>query len=258
MKTLTRFFSRTRNANPNPEPSSRRSGETSGVGGETADAETVAVTGEMPPPPPAPAAAEEERRRALMEKPPTDDVCPICFGDFDVPCRGPCGHWYCGNCILLYWNFCYSFRPCKCPMCSQRITKLTAEASLYHKREVEIRKVLQNVDEYNRLHLGGLSGLTTKLLFAVTLCMKRRFRRMLDDDGPAVILNDMRLIAMFLGLLYSFIPFDFLRIGGLNVNYVLEGTACALTLTVFLVRLYLRRRRLRNLRELADLQAERN
>ncbi|KAM3325828.1 serine/threonine-protein kinase dst1 isoform X1 [Capsicum chacoense] len=32
-----------------------------------------------------------------MEKPPTDDICPICFGNIVVPCRCPCGHWYCGK-----------------------------------------------------------------------------------------------------------------------------------------------------------------
>ncbi|GFY90726.1 hypothetical protein Acr_07g0009230 [Actinidia rufa] len=30
------------------------------------------------------------------ETPPDDDCCPICFGDFDVPCKTNCGHWYCG------------------------------------------------------------------------------------------------------------------------------------------------------------------
>lgn len=28
--------------------------------------------------------------------PPVDDCCPICFGDFTVPCKADCGHWYCG------------------------------------------------------------------------------------------------------------------------------------------------------------------
>lgn len=37
-----------------------------------------------------------ERKGSNMETPPTDDVCPICFGNFNVPCRAPCGHWYCG------------------------------------------------------------------------------------------------------------------------------------------------------------------
>lgn len=36
-----------------------------------------------------------ERKRE-SETPPEDDCCPICFGSFTVPCRGNCGHWYCG------------------------------------------------------------------------------------------------------------------------------------------------------------------
>lgn len=35
-------------------------------------------------------------RQIESETPPEDDVCPICFGSFKVPCRGNCGHWYCG------------------------------------------------------------------------------------------------------------------------------------------------------------------
>lgn len=32
-----------------------------------------------------------------QDLPPDDDVCPICFGDFTVPCKTACGHWYCGE-----------------------------------------------------------------------------------------------------------------------------------------------------------------
>lgn len=35
-------------------------------------------------------------RKIESETPPEDDVCPICFCSFTVPCRGNCGHWYCG------------------------------------------------------------------------------------------------------------------------------------------------------------------
>lgn len=36
------------------------------------------------------------------DAPPVDDCCPICFGDFIVPCKADCGHWYCGNLFLLF------------------------------------------------------------------------------------------------------------------------------------------------------------
>lgn len=43
-------------------------------------------------------------------------------------------------------------------MCSQHITMLTPEASLYHRHQAEISKVLRKVGDYNRLFVGGISG----------------------------------------------------------------------------------------------------
>lgn len=47
------------------------------------------TTKEMPP--------NVERGKEI---PPNDDVCPICFGDYTIPCKTNCGHWFCG----LYFN----------------------------------------------------------------------------------------------------------------------------------------------------------
>ncbi|KAL0384587.1 UNVERIFIED_CONTAM: hypothetical protein Sradi_2853000 [Sesamum radiatum] len=258
------FFSGTRDVNPNPEADDPRVGETSGGGEAPAteeteasiERETVAGTadGENDPTSTPTTSGEGERRRALMEEPPADDVCPICFGGFDVPCRAPCGHWYCGSCILQYWNFNASMQPCKCPMCSQLITKLMPQASLHQRHEVETTKVLQNVGRYNRLFVGGISGFMLKFL-AIPLYIKRMCYEMLNPDRPGVYLHEMRVIALFLGILYSFIPFDFLRIGRRNIIDVFDYSAFALSFILYLVGLFLRRRRLRNVRELVDDQA---
>lgn len=52
-----------------------------------------------------PAATEIGGGREEREVPPDDDVCPICFSDFTVPCRSVCGHWYCGGLILIRSSF---------------------------------------------------------------------------------------------------------------------------------------------------------
>ncbi|XP_057812343.1 uncharacterized protein LOC131026494 [Salvia miltiorrhiza] len=257
LKILSSLLSGTRepnpNMNPNPEPiyddiggespvtAASSSGERETISGAGDDESNEASTSD-----------ERERKLATMEKPPSDDVCPICFGNFVVPCRSPCGHWYCGSCILQYWNFSAALQPCKCPMCSQRITKLIPEASLYHRRQSEISKVLQNVGDYNRLFVGGVSGFMLKFL-AIPLYIKRMFREMLNPDRPGVYLHEMRIIAMLLGIIYSFVPFDFLRIGRANIIDLFDYSAFALSFTLYLVGLYLRWKRERNIRELVDM-----
>lgn len=41
------------------------------------------------------------------ETPPDDDCCSICFGDFDIPCKTNCGHWFCGEILLNSRSFCF-------------------------------------------------------------------------------------------------------------------------------------------------------
>ncbi|KAL2477549.1 RING/U-box superfamily protein [Forsythia ovata] len=272
MKSLTRFFPKIHRQTLKPNLDSQPMAETNGGGEiqednieETANHEETASSSERttsdddntPLSPPETALSSmslvvADRKISTMETPPTDDVCPICFGSFNVPCRAPCGHWYCGGCILQYWNFSAALRPCKCPMCSQHITNLTPEPSLYRQHEAEVIQVLKNVGNYNRLFVGGISGLLPKML-AAPLYIKRMFRDMLNPDRPRLF--ELRMIALFLGILYSFSPFDFLRIGRWNVIDVFDYSAFALSFIFYLVGLVVQRRRVRNVRELAEIEA---
>ncbi|XP_073124074.1 uncharacterized protein [Henckelia pumila] len=225
MESLTRLLRRTRNPNPNGFGSPRGGGEERPTNVETAassDGETVSAKADGDCSGGTASSGDGGgNKRVLMETPPSDDVCPICFGSFDVPCRAPCGHWFCGGCILQYWNFSSALLQCKCPMCSQHIPKLMPEASLYCRTEAEVRKVLTDVGHYNRLFVGGISG----------------------------------IVLMFLGIIYTFGPFDFLHLGHRRIIDLLDYSAFALSFIFYLVGLYLRRRRMRNVRELAGVLA---
>ncbi|XP_051134703.1 uncharacterized protein LOC127253925 [Andrographis paniculata] len=251
-RSFTSRFSKTPYCHPDPGPDTDphsigggpvSTGQGESIAGTAADSDALTPA----------TSAEEKRKTSLMEHPPVDDVCPICFGNFVVPCRAPCGHWYCGSCILQYWNFSATLQPCKCPMCSQFITKLMPEASLYRGHEAEISKVLKSVGNYNRIFVGGISGFMLKVL-AIPLSLKRLICEMLNPDRPGAYLHEMRLIAMFLGVLYSFIPFDFLRLGRHNIMNLLDYSAYALSFIFYLVGLYVRWRRQRNVRELAGVE----
>ncbi|KAL3538534.1 hypothetical protein ACH5RR_001900 [Cinchona calisaya] len=193
-----------------------------------------------------------EGKRNNTDSPPTDDCCPICFGAFVVPCRAPCGHWYCGGCILQYWNYGAALQPCNCPMCSRKITNLTPEASLVLQQEVEVTEILKNVQKYNRLFVGGTYGFILKV-FELPLFVRRMFQDMMNPDRPGAHLNKLRILAMLMGLLYTVSPFDFLHIGRQNVIDIFDYSAMGLSFILYLVGLYLRRRRFQRVREIAAI-----
>lgn len=195
--------------------------------------------------------ASERNGLTVRDGPPADDCCPICFGSFSAPCRGPCGHWYCGGCIMEYWNHVAAFRPCKCPMCSSPITKLTPEPTLSQQQDADIRDVLKNVRQYNCLFAGGACGFILQVL-QLPLFVKRLLQAMMDPDRPVAYLSRLRLIAVFLGALYTLSPFDFLpRWRYLDAIDLFDCSAIALSFSLYFVGLYSRRRRLRHLRQLA-------
>ncbi|XVF67622.1 hypothetical protein PTKIN_Ptkin10aG0136100 [Pterospermum kingtungense] len=149
------------------------------------------------------------------ESPPDDDCCPICFGSFTVPCRSNCGHWYCGSCILQFWNYSSTSKPCKCPMCTCKIVNLMPEAALEHQpQDQEVTEVLKSVQRYNLLFVGGARGFFQKVR-ELPFFMKRMFQGLMDPDANDSYITEMRFLALLLSIIYRATPFDFIPTGKL-------------------------------------------
>ncbi|GAV61371.1 zf-C3HC4 domain-containing protein [Cephalotus follicularis] len=199
-------------------------------------------------------AEEDFGERKRDDKAPDDDCCPICFGNFILPCKANCGHWYCASCILQFWNYSAACKPCKCPMCSRYIVKLTPEGSLQGQQEKELTELLKNVQRYNHLFTGGANGLIQKVR-ELPLFMKRMFWRMMDPDRPYSY-YEVRLIAMTLTVLYEAFPFDFIPTGRFGIFSVFDCIAVALVIILRLVGDY-RRRQLNQQEEMGPPNAVR-
>jgi RING finger protein 170 len=137
-------------------------------------------------------------------------------------------------------------------MCSRYITNLTPERSSLqgHQIEEEVSKVLKDVQRYNRLFVGGISGLLQKI-YELPLLMKRAFRQMMDPDTPESYLSEVRLFAMTLSILYASTSFDFIPTGGLGIVRLFDYAAFAMVISLRLVGVYLRWRLNRRMRRLA-------
>ncbi|CAD5329878.1 unnamed protein product [Arabidopsis thaliana] len=189
-------------------------------------------------------------RKIESESPPEDDVCPICFGSFTVPCRGNCG-----NCILQYWNYAAISRPCKCPMCVRHITKLSPEPSLQERQEQEVKEVLDKVRRYNRLFVGGLTGFVQKV-HELPFLVKRMVWHMMDTDVNNLYFHEVRIFAMFMSTLYTAAEFNFIPTGGFRIVTVFDYAAIAMILILRLVGIYRRRRLAQQVRHLAAAAIE--
>ncbi|KAK5770650.1 RING finger protein [Gossypium arboreum] len=197
---------------------------------------------------------EESRgNKRFTETPPDDDCCPICFGSFTVPCRSNCGHWYCGSCILQFWNYSSASMPCKCPMCACKIVNLMPEASLQQQQDQEVTQVLKSVQRYNLLFVGGALGYIQKLR-QLPFFMKKIFRGLMDPDANDTYIAEMRLFAMLLSIIYRATPFDFLPTGGVGIGRVFDFSAITLVLILRLVGIYRRRQLMQRVRQVATVE----
>ncbi|XP_028753249.1 E3 ubiquitin-protein ligase RNF170-like isoform X1 [Neltuma alba] len=146
----------------------------------------------------------------VIELPPRDDCCPVCHGDFNLPCRTSCSHWFCGECILRVWLHGDATKQCKCPMCCRHFSSLApVQAAFDRSQNPESNKIMENVRRYNRLHIGGMQGLMQKF-FDLPFFIRMALQDMMDPDKTSSYLTRVRLFAMALGMMYVLNPFEFL------------------------------------------------
>lgn len=201
---------------------------------------------------------ETAKSRDQREKRPEVDHCPICFGDFTIPCRTSCEHRFCATCILQLWNYRSTVQRCKCPICCRPISKLVPEDSFLVQQE-ENAELLRDIQRYNHMYVGGVYAVFLRLM-ALPLLMRRvlgsLMSKLIDPDHVKLNCYIMRLFALFLSWIYSSCNFEFIPTGRLGIWRLLDICAMAMVAIFYLAGLFhrwvLRRH---HVRFLAVLQA---
>lgn len=170
-----------------------------------------------------------------MEEPPLDDCCSICMGDFTIPCRSNCGHWFCANCVIVLWDHTGADQPCKCPLCTRPINHLTTQESMRNLEEVEIIEVLENI---NRICNGG----TQNLIVSGQESPRRVFPDMTYPDRFKLYFYKMRWLALALGSLYKISSSDLIPISLFSIIGLFECCAVALLAILLFIGTYKIRR----------------
>lgn len=127
---------------------------------------------------------------------------------------------------------------------------MTPESSLSLQQEQEVAEVLKKVVRYNLLFVGGARGLVQKV-YELPFFMTRIFVAIMDPDTEDSYLQEMRIFAMALSVLYAATPFDFIPTGSLGIVRVFDYAAITLVLILRLIGIYRRRRLTQRVRQLA-------
>ncbi|KAL0357170.1 UNVERIFIED_CONTAM: hypothetical protein Scaly_1402700, partial [Sesamum calycinum] len=138
------------------------------------------------------------------------------------------------SCILQFWLFRSSIKPCKCPLCSCRIVNLKPETSQLIQPPDDLVEVLKKVHQYNGLYISGLLGAFHRLL-ALPLFIGGIFRVLTDPDGLRCTYYIMRLLGLFLALIYERGEYEFIPTGGLGIQRTFDVGASVLVISLFFI-----------------------
>lgn len=61
---------------------------------------------------------------AAYNEDPTVQNCPVCLAPLTYPVQTNCGHQFCANCLLSYWQHDQWPRPARCPVCRRQVSVL--------------------------------------------------------------------------------------------------------------------------------------
>lgn len=160
----------------------------------------------------------EGERTQRREGPPTNDLCSVCHGNFQIPCQANCSHWFCGNCIMMVWQHGSGVQPCKCPLCRRPITLLVpTDQSLTHRHDPEVSHILSKIHTYNRF-FGARSPGHIQRLLDLPFLLRRLFRDFIDPRRSLPLVLRARVyiaVSIYTTILFFFI--QILLLGYTNI-----------------------------------------
>lgn len=148
--------------------------------------------------------------------------CSICLGEASYAIETNCGHVYCGQCIVAYYNTIRSssvttvinaFDTPTCPMCRQRMTVLLlyfseSERNTADLEEVERRNLLiESVRDYNRRYSGEPRSLGEHIRDLPVL-LRHLWSFLQTGEGLTWVFRLRIYILGALAVVYLLSPFD--------------------------------------------------
>lgn len=169
----------------------------------------------------------------------TNLSCPICLGDLEYSVDTNCGHFFCGNCIIAYWQHGSWLGAVACPVCRQQVTLLlvafTAEENNNDSQEKQ--NILREINSYNRRFSGQPRSIGEHLRDLPTLM--RHFVGEFFSVGGLIWMFRLRVLVCFgAALLYFISPLDIIPEAMFGIFGLLDDLFILLLLAIYISIIY--------------------
>lgn len=184
------------------------------------------------------AGAEARRRGVRTEQ---NITCPICLSDAEFAVETNCGHKFCGNCMITYWNHGNWLGAIRCPSCRQQVNILL---SIFSEEELgtdsDAKTVVVNeINRYNRRFSGEpLSWIET--IRDLPTMLRHLFREFFSVGGLVMMFRMRVLVIVFAAILYFLSPLDLIPEAAFGLLGMLDDMFVFLLLAIYISIIYRR------------------
>lgn len=170
-----------------------------------------------------------------------DVTCPVCLCDAQYPVETNCGHIFCANCMVTYWNTGRWTGAVRCPSCRQQVTILLrcfSEAEQQTRTE-ERQRLVDSINLYNRRYSGQPLSWGEYIRDLPTI-LRHCFYDFFSLGGLIWMFRLRILVCFVVALLYLLSPLDVIPEVAFGLFGLLDDIFVVLLLAIYISIIYRR------------------
>lgn len=170
-----------------------------------------------------------------------DLTCPVCLNEAQYPVETNCGHIYCANCMITYWNTGRWQGAVRCPSCRQQVTILLrcfSEAE-QQSRSPERQRLVESINQYNR-RFSGQPLTWIEYIRDLPTILRHCFFDFFSIGGLIWMFRLRIFVCFTIALLYLLSPLDIIPEIAFGIFGLLDDLFVVLLLAIYISILYRR------------------
>ncbi|GIZ02721.1 e3 ubiquitin-protein ligase RNF170 [Caerostris extrusa] len=170
----------------------------------------------------------------------SDHQCPICLNEPHYPVETNCGHLFCAQCIITYWQHGNWIGAIHCPVCRQTVTALlqcfTNNAELTSE---ERTRLMEGINDYNR-HFSGEPRPWLDYIWDLPTLLRHAGTEFFSVGGLLYMFRLRIFLCFVAALMYLISPLDMIPEAVFGILGLLDDMFVVLLLAIYVTVIYRR------------------